>query len=105
VWLAGVQRLEEVRIGVRQTWSRPADQLPMKRREQYARRKQRRQLMNAPARCPACGEVFKPPRKDSRYCSSACRQRDDRQRRGESLRVLKTSASGRDEAVTDRAPA
>jgi hypothetical protein len=56
------------------------EQAREKRREQYARRKRRRALCKAPSTCPACGEQFRPPRKDARYCSPACRQRAHRAR-------------------------
>ena len=40
----------------------------------------RRKKAAAQQRCVDCGEVFKPARSDSLYCSNACRQRSYRKR-------------------------
>jgi len=44
------------------------------------RRRQRRAWRRGIRECPACGERFQPRRSDSKYCSSACRQRAYRKR-------------------------
>jgi hypothetical protein len=51
-----------------------------KRRAQYQQRKQIRCWWEKPKTCPVCGQSFKGKRKDSVYCSDACRQRGHRQR-------------------------
>jgi len=38
------------------------------------RRKQRRALKRKPKPCAMCGQLFKPRRMDSQYCSAACKQ-------------------------------
>lgn len=45
------------------------------------RREDRRQKRTTTT-CSTCGETFTPARSDARYCSSACRQRGYRQRKG-----------------------
>lgn len=52
-----------------------------KHRKWYARRRERERARRKPATCQACGAQFKGRRKDAKYCSAACRQRDHRQRR------------------------
>jgi hypothetical protein len=50
-------------------------------RENARRRKRRAYLRSFwRQRCVGCGEVFKPRRRDARYCSHACRERAYRQR-------------------------
>ena len=49
-----------------------------KQREQYARRKKRRQWSIPPSVCATCGDEFKGKRKDAKYCSAACRQKAHR---------------------------
>jgi hypothetical protein len=50
------------------------------RRRQAERRRARKRMMTRAIPCGGCGDPFKPPRKDARYCSPACRQRAHRQR-------------------------
>jgi hypothetical protein len=52
-----------------------------KQREQYANRQRRKKARRGPIMCAAgCGIEVQSKRKDSRYCSAACRQRAYRQR-------------------------
>jgi hypothetical protein len=51
-----------------------------KRRRQAQRRRERKRMMTRAIACAGCDDLFKPPRKDARYCSAACRQRVHRQR-------------------------
>ena len=44
------------------------------------RRKQRRALKRKPKPCAMCGQLFKPRRMDSQYCSAACKQAAYRRR-------------------------
>jgi hypothetical protein len=52
----------------------------VKRRRQASRRRERKRMMTRAIPCAGCDDLFKPPRKDARYCSAACRQRAHRQR-------------------------
>jgi hypothetical protein len=54
------------------------DHLNAKQREQYARRKARKAWRNLKTGCAACGAEFKGKRKDAKFCSSACRQKNHR---------------------------
>lgn len=47
-----------------------------------ARRRDERRTRRTGRCCVGCGETFTPPRADGRYCSSACRQKAYRQRKG-----------------------
>jgi hypothetical protein len=51
-----------------------------RQRERYRLRKSLRKFRKPTIVCGACGEEFKPCRKDARFCSGACRQKAHRHR-------------------------
>jgi hypothetical protein len=68
-----------------------------KRREQAKRRRERRRIMMR-AVCLACGDPFKPKRKDQRHCDATCRQRAHRQRVAARVSFHGEQTQSRDEA-------
>ena len=54
-------------------------------------------------RCPVCGEVYLPKRRDSRYCSAACRE-SARQRLRASARRLHEAPDSAKESETNARP-
>jgi hypothetical protein len=61
-------------------WKIKRDAACKMQREQYARRKKRRELRMPPRHCAACQTKLEGKRKDAKFCSNTCRQRGARGR-------------------------
>jgi hypothetical protein len=65
-----------------------------KQREYRRRRKQRLEWRRPPTRCVTCDTEFKGRRKDTKFCSQACRQKSYRKRTQSSVTACKQSSRG-----------